>query len=190
MRQIEKLKRVQAEHRERLRQIVGDALKEEKILSESLNADGKVPLTFGERMADKIALFGGSWKFIFLFFFVVALWISLNVFALTVKFDPFPFILMNLFLSCVAALQAPFIMMSQNRKEERDRTRAENDYMVNLKAELEIRSLHQKIDLLLNESMKTLYDSQANQLALLKEIDLKIGIKRVPPEEKKTDVEL
>lgn len=187
MRAIERLKRTQAEQKERLRQIVRDSLKEEKILSENLIADGKGPLTFGERMADKIALFGGSWKFIFLFFLVVALWVSLNVFALTVKFDPFPFILMNLFLSCIAALQAPFIMMSQNRKEARDRTRAENDYMVNLKAEMEIRSLHQKIDLLLDESMKTLYDSQANQLAILKDIDQKIGLKRVLPEDKKTD---
>ena len=186
-REIERLRRVQAEQRERLRQIVGDALKEEKILSETLIADGKGPLTFGERMADKIALFGGSWKFIFSFLLIIILWVSLNVFALTVKFDPFPFILMNLFLSCIAALQAPFIMMSQNRKEKRDRCRAENDYMIDMKAEIEIRSLHQKIDFLMNEGMKTLYESQANQLAILKEIDQKIGLKRVVPEETKTD---
>ena len=90
------------------------------------------------------------------------------------KFDPYPFILMNLILSCIAALQAPVIMMSQNRQEEKDRMRNENDYLINLKAEMQIRSLHQKMDLLLKEQIKTLFDTQEKQFALLKEINLKL----------------
>jgi len=114
-------------------------------------------ITFGERMADKIAVFGGSWKFIisFLFFFMV--WISVNVIAYN-SFDPYPFILLNLVLSCVAALQAPLIMMSQNRQEQKDRIRSENDYKINLKAELEIQQINEKVDMLLiklSEHQKT-----------------------------------
>lgn len=93
----------------------------------------------------------------------------------TNTFDPFPFILMNLILSCIAALQAPIIMMSQNRQEEKDRKRSENDYLINLKAELEIRSLNQKIDLLLAEQIKVLFDSQAKQLEILKNIEKSIS---------------
>ena len=90
-------------------------------------------------------------------------------------FDPFPFILMNLILSCIAALQAPIIMMSQNRQEEKDRQRSENDYMINLKAEIEIRSLHQKIDLLQEEQIKVLFDSQAKQIEILRSIEAKLA---------------
>jgi uncharacterized membrane protein len=90
------------------------------------------------------------------------------------KFDPYPYILMNLILSCIAALQAPVIMMSQNRQEEKDRRRSENDYMINLKAEIEIRSLHQKLDVLLEEQLKTLFDSQAQQFNFLKKIEAKL----------------
>jgi uncharacterized membrane protein len=177
IRAIERLKQVQAEHREKLRQIVRDAMKEEKILSENLIATDDETITFGQRMADKIASFGGSWKFIIIFLIVLVTWVAINVLVLTLRFDPYPFILMNLFLSCIAALQAPVIMMSQNRKEQRDRARAENDYMINLKAEMEIRSLHQKIDLLVGEGLKTLYESQANQLTLLKEIEVCVNHK-------------
>lgn len=178
IRAIERIRKVQSEHREKLRQIVRDALKEEKILSENLIATDEEILTYGQRMADKIANFGGSWKFIMVFTFVLLIWVAINVMVLALRFDPYPFILMNLFLSCIAALQAPVIMMSQNRKEQRDRARAENEYMVNLKAEMEIRSLHQKIDLLVGEGLKTLYESQANQLALLKEIEGCVNHKR------------
>lgn len=171
IRAVERLRKVQAEHREKLRQIVRDAMKEEKILSEYLIATDDETVTFGQRMADRIASFGGSWKFIIIFLIVLGAWVLINVLVLALRFDPYPFILMNLFLSCIAALQAPVIMMSQNRKEQRDRARAENDYMINLKAEMEIRSLHQKIDLLVGEGLKTLYESQANQLTLLKEIE-------------------
>ncbi|MFL6596135.1 MAG: DUF1003 domain-containing protein, partial [Chthoniobacterales bacterium] len=107
-------------------------------------------LTFGERLSDHIATFGGSWRFIISFGAVLLLWIAANAFVFMNKgFDPYPFILLNLILSCLAAIQAPIIMMSQNRSEARDRLRAENDYKVNLKAELEIRHLHEKIDHLL-----------------------------------------
>lgn len=118
-----------------------------------------------------MASFGGSWKFILVFFLVMLIWIFLNVFILNdVAFDPYPFILLNLVLSCTAALQAPVIMMSQNRKEQKDRKRAENDYLVNLKSEIEIRNLHQKIDLLIVEQMKSLFETQKIQLEMLEEI--------------------
>lgn len=110
---------------------------------------GGRPSTAGERIADKVASFGGSWTFIILFCGVILAWIALNTWVLfTRAFDPYPYILLNLFLSCVAALQAPVILMSQNREAARDRQRAEEDYEVNLKAELEIKALHEKIELL------------------------------------------
>lgn len=106
--------------------------------------------TFGQRIADKVAAFGGSWTFIISFFIFILLWIGMNVYFLANKgFDPYPFILLNLILSCLASLQAPIIMMSQNRQEEKDRERAKKDYEVNLKAEDEIRQLNEKLDALL-----------------------------------------
>ena len=106
-----------------------------------------LPLTLGQRWADHIASFGGSWTFILLFFGVILGWILLNVAVLRRPgFDPYPFILLNLLLSCLAALQAPVIMRSQNRQEEKDRERAKKDYMINLKAELELRVMHEKLD--------------------------------------------
>ncbi len=105
-------------------------------------------LTFGEKMADKIALFGGSWKFIIAFMTFFGVWISVNIIAFN-AFDPYPFILLNLILSCIAALQAPLIMMSQNRQDQKDRIRSENDYKINLKAELEIQQLNEKVDFLI-----------------------------------------
>lgn len=111
---------------------------------------------FGDRMADKIADFGGSWTFILSFIGFLLVWISFNIYWLNNKgFDPYPFILLNLLLSCVAALQAPLIMMSQNRQEEKDRERAKEDLKINQKAEEEIRSLHEKLDLLIKEIRKT-----------------------------------
>jgi len=103
-------------------------------------------------------------------------WILFNTIApKRDDFDPYPFILMNLILSCIAALQAPIIMMSQNRQEEKDRKRGENDYMINLKAELEIRALHQKIDLLLEEQIKILFESQSEQMEILRSIEKKMS---------------
>ncbi|HWY35939.1 MAG TPA: DUF1003 domain-containing protein [Nitrosopumilaceae archaeon] len=116
--------------------------------------------TFGQRLSDRIAEFGGSWRFIIAFGFFMLLWIVINAFH-DEQFDPYPYILLNLILSCVAAMQAPVIMMSQNRKEEKDRQRSENDYKINLKAELEILQLHEKVDMLLvkfSEHQKTMQE--------------------------------
>lgn len=159
----------------KLHQIVQDTMKEEGLIVENLLHPPIELLTEGQKISDKVARFGGSWKFIIFFGIVLTFWIIFNVAALkSVIFDPYPFILMNLILSCIAALQAPVIMMSQNRQEEKDRKRGENDYLVNLKAEMEIRSLHQKMDLLLEKQIKTLYDIQAKEVELLKEINTKL----------------
>lgn len=116
------------------------------IMTEDVDEDFEEQLTFAERLSDKLAAFGGSWTFILLFFLSILGWITCNIYLLKQPFDAYPFILLNLLLSCIAAVQAPIIMMSQNRQETRDRLRAKNDYKVNLKAELEIRQLHEKID--------------------------------------------
>lgn len=113
--------------------------------------------TFGERLSDRIADFGGSWTFIITFLSFILLWILLNViWFVNTGFDPYPFILLNLILSCIAALQAPVIMMSQNRLEDRDRERAKNDYEINMKAEKEIKELHKKFDLLMKQQLEIL----------------------------------
>jgi uncharacterized membrane protein len=128
-------------------------------------------LTFGQRVSDRIAMFGGSWRFISLFGLVILGWIAINSFLMLARpFDPYPFILLNLVLSCLAAIQAPVIMMSQNRQESRDRKRAEYDYKINLKAELEIQQLHQKIDHLLNHQWERMVDIQELQMEMLEEI--------------------
>jgi len=125
---------------------------------------------FGERLSDRIATFGGSWNFILSFATFMIIWITLNVIFLTSKsFDPYPFILLNLILSCLAAMQAPIIMMSQNRQEIRDRRRAEGDYKVNLKAELEIRHLHEKVDYLLHQQATRLMEVQQIQLEAMQD---------------------
>jgi uncharacterized membrane protein len=112
----------------------------------------KETLTFGQRAADKIATFGGSWTFIISFFIILAIWIAFNVWALHNKgFDPYPFILLNLILSCLASIQAPIIMMSQNRQEEKDRERAEWDLKINEKAEAEIREISKKLTILMTQ---------------------------------------
>jgi len=157
-----------------LDQEVIDSLQEHEILSENIGKEFEQELTFGERLSDKIASFGGSWTFILVFFAVLLIWIVINgVILATRAFDPYPFILMNLILSCLAAIQAPIIMMSQNRAEARDRARAENDYKVNLKAELEIRHLHEKIDHLLRKQYNRLFEIQQIQIELLEELGQK-----------------
>ncbi|NBU72878.1 MAG: DUF1003 domain-containing protein [Bacteroidetes bacterium] len=121
----------------------------------------KNKLSYGQRMADRIAAFGGSWTFIFLFFGILMGWIVLNAWILNQSaYDPYPFILLNLILSCLAAIQAPIIMMSQNRQEEKDRIHAENDYLINQKAEKEIRELHQKVDELREQIQALISNSQ------------------------------
>jgi len=127
--------------------MVFDAVKNHELLTDQLRTDNKAERTFGERMADAVAKFGGSWAFIGTFLLIMTAWMVINVAHLANNgFDPYPFILLNLVLSCVAALQAPIIMMSQNRKDQRDRHRAEDDYLINLKAEIEIRHLNQKME--------------------------------------------
>lgn len=127
--------------------------------------------TFGQLVADKVADFGGSWKFIILFGVFIVLWILANIYILYNKgFDPYPFILLNLILSCLAALQAPVIMMSQNRQEEKDRERARKDYMINLKSELEIRMLHEKLDHLVRHQQEELIEIQKIQIEMMNDI--------------------
>lgn len=127
--------------------------------------------TFGQKIADKVAAFGGSWKFIILFGIFILLWILANIYLLINKgFDPYPFILLNLILSCLAALQAPVIMMSQNRQEEKDRERAKKDYMINLKSELEIRMLHEKLDHLIMHQQEELIEIQKVQIEMMNDI--------------------
>ncbi|SEP55539.1 DUF1003 domain-containing protein [Flavobacterium urocaniciphilum] len=159
----------------KLQEIVKKAISEEQLILNNLLHPPTEKLTKGQIISDKVANFGGSWAFIISFFIVLVAWIVFNSLALkNLTFDPYPFILMNLILSCVAALQAPIIMMSQNRQEEKDRKRSENDYLINLKSELEIRALNQKIDLLIEEQIKVLFDSQAKQLEILKKIEEKL----------------
>jgi uncharacterized membrane protein len=127
--------------------------------------------TYGQVIADKVASFGGSWTFIVSFFVFILLWIGSNVVLLLNKgFDPYPFILLNLILSCIAALQAPVIMMSQNRQEEKDRERAKKDYLINLKSELEIRMLDEKIDHLIMHQQQELIEIQKVQIEMMNDI--------------------
>lgn len=145
-----------------------DSLENGQILSRQPEEDP--PSSFGERAADTVASFGGSWTFIGLFAAVLTGWIALNVsHILSHPFDPYPFILLNLLLSCVAAIQAPVIMMSQRRQETKDRQRSQNDYQVNLKAELEIRQLHEKLDHQLANQWQKLMALQQVQIDMLEE---------------------
>jgi uncharacterized membrane protein len=172
---LQELLDTENKHLAKLHEIVKKAIEEEQLLSAELGErQSSVKLTFGDQLADKVALFGGSWKFIIWFLSVMMIWIGINTVVLLKGFDPYPFILLNLLLSCIAALQAPIIMMSQNRKEAKDRQRAENDYLINLKAELEIRSLNQKMDLSLVDQFKHLCDIQQKQIELLMRIQTMI----------------
>ena len=171
LKETENLTKSGREQLSKLHHIVQKSIDEEKLVVENLLNEPKEILTRGQSISDKVARFGGSWSFIISFSAILFAWIVFNTYAATAnQFDPYPFILMNLVLSTIAALQAPVIMMSQNRKEEKDRKRNENDYMINLKAELHVRSLHQKIDLMQKEQMKVLYETQAKQLELLESI--------------------
>lgn len=173
-----KILKSEVDHLAKWQLIVQQAIKEEKLIVENLLHQPKEILNIGDSLSDKVANFGGSWKFIIIFSSVLIVWICVNTILLkSLVFDPYPFILMNLVLSAIAALQAPIIMMSQNRKEEKDRMQSENDYLINLKAELEVRNLHQKMDLLMEEQIKVLFESQAKQLVILKKIEEKIDKK-------------
>jgi uncharacterized membrane protein len=148
-----------------------ESLQRHETLSSNVDAEFEKDSTLGEKMADGLASFGGSWPFIIIFASILFVWIALNTFLLLKKpFDPYPFILLNLVLSCLAAIQAPVIMMSQNRQESKDRLRSQHDYQVNLKAELEIRQLHDKIDHLLSNQWERQVEIQQIQIDLLSEL--------------------
>lgn len=152
---------------------VMDALQKGRFLATDPLQDMDMNLSPTQKLADKIAAFGGSWTFILSFLFVLTAWIILNSgFLLARPFDPFPFILMNLILSCVAALQAPVIMMSQNRQESKDRARSEHDYQINLKAELEIRALREQMDRFTSHQWSGLLEIQRIQMEMLEAISL------------------
>jgi uncharacterized membrane protein len=147
------------------------SLQEHEIISRDVERQYEAQLTAGERIADRVAEFGGSWRFIIIFAGVLLAWIAVNSVALLGRrFDPYPYILLNLVLSCLAAVQAPIIMMSQNRQEAKDRLRAQHDYRVNLKAELEIRQLHWKLDQLLQHQWRRLLEIQKIQTELIEEL--------------------
>ena len=146
-------------------------MEDRSVLSEDTTEVFDRQLTIGERVADRIADFAGSWTFIILFFVVLLVWIAINsIILLSKPFDPYPFILLNLVLSCIAAIQAPVIIMSQNRQEARDRLQAQHDYQVNLKAELEIQNLHEKMDHLLINQGQRLLEIQNIQVELMEEL--------------------
>ena len=154
-----------------LDRIVLNGLSNKDILSRNTEEESSKQDTFASRVSDQIAKFGGSWKFILTFMFIIFGWISLNTIIRPVEsFDPYPYILLNLVLSCIAALQAPVIMMSQNRQEAKDRMRAEQDYIINMKAELEIRNLTAKIDQLMSNQWQSLVEIQAIQTEIMSEI--------------------
>ena len=167
---LKQLLDIESGHLKKLNEIVVQAVEEQNLLSQKLYDFEDKERKIGAVLADNVASFGGSWYFILSFLLFMLIWMGINLYYLSKPFDPYPFILLNLILSSIAAIQAPVIMMSQNRKEQKDRQRAVNDYMINLKSEIEIRNLHQKIDLLVSEQMQTLFDIQKAQVDLMEDI--------------------
>lgn len=155
-----------------LEKIVVNKLRDHGSLTRELQDDeDDIKLSFGQRLADKVADFGGSWTFIVSFLVFIAIWMAVNIYWLSNRaFDPYPFILLNLILSCLAAFQAPIIMMSQNRQEDKDRQRAKKDYMINLKSELEVRMLHEKMDHLIIHQQQQLLAVQEVQVGMMKDL--------------------
>lgn len=150
------------------------SLQQHELITKNVETQLDQKWTVGERLADKIASFGGSWSFLICFAIFLAIWIVMNTIVMTTHpSDPYPFILLNLILSCIAAIQAPIIIMSQNRQEAKDRLRSQNDYQINLKAELEIQHLNEKIDHLLMHQWNRLAQIQEIQLDLLSEMSKK-----------------
>jgi uncharacterized membrane protein len=159
-----------------LEQEVMNSLRAGELVADDLNREFDQSLTLGERLADRVAAFGGSWRFISIFFIVMAAWIVANsLYLLWRPFDPYPYILLNLGLSLLAAIQAPIIMMSQNRQEARDRLRAENDYKVNLKAELEVRAIGEKLDQLIHHQWAHLLEIQQIQMEMIDDLVVRKG---------------
>ncbi len=163
---------LKAEHGDisELEQQVAESIARADTLADNIEESYEEKRTLGQVAADKVATFGGSWAFIIWFMLVMAAWMAVNV-VLTARhaFDPYPFILLNLVLSTLAAIQAPIIMMSQKRQEQKDRLRSLNDYQVNLKAEIEIRALHEKIDYLLIKQWQRMAEIQEMQLEIMQE---------------------
>ncbi len=152
---------------------VAESIARQETIAENTEDDFEEHRTLGERFSDNLASFGGSWAFLISFGFVLVIWMAINgLMGETKAFDPYPFILLNLVLSCIAAVQAPIIMMSQKRQESKDRLRSLNDYQVNLKAELEIRHLHEKMDHLVTRQWQRLAEIQQVQLEMLQEAQL------------------
>ena len=173
---IESLLKKEKEYARTEEDVLNSILSKE-IISENSNKVYSKKQLIGQNIADSVAKFGGSWTFILIFIFILLFWIILNSITLMKKpFDPYPYILLNLVLSCLAALQAPVIMMSQNRQEEKDRIRAENDYQVNLKAEIEIKILHEKLNHLITDQWDRLVEIQEIQLELLEDLQKKIEL--------------
>jgi uncharacterized membrane protein len=166
---LEELRKAESEHQKAMNKIVLDSIAEQESLIPKLyEEEHNIHYNCGERISDKIATFGGSWVFIGIFFFFISIWMAYNLLLDDKKtFDPYPFILLNLVLSCLAAIQAPVILMSQNRKETRDRKRAQDDYLINLKAEIENHTMDKKLDLLINERFKELIEIQEVQIKKL-----------------------
>ena len=165
-------------------------LRDREPISRNVHAETAEQLTFGQKVADKVAAFGGSWPFIIIFLCILLSWIALNTYLLLnhrKTFDPYPFILLNLVLSMLAALQAPVIMMSQNRQAEHDRKDAEHDYEVNLKAEFEIMALNEKMDELRTQQWEQLMQAQRDQINKLLDLEKALRLsegKNLPAEDK------
>lgn len=158
---------------------VMESIQDKELLAENINLQFEKGLTLGQRLSDGLSNLAGSWHFIIGFVFILVIWILVNVVVLVSKaFDPYPFILLNLVLSCLAAIQAPVILMSQNRQEQKDRIRAESDYRTNLKAELEIRHLHEKLDHLIRNQWQRLLEIQEVQTELMEELTRKQNYKQ------------
>lgn len=154
-----------------MRENVLNAMREQTTLTDKIEIEDLQVLSVGQKIADKVAYFGGSWTFIISFGVFLVIWILINgIWYANQGFDPYPFILLNLILSCIAALQAPVIMMSQNRQEEKDRERSKKDYMINLKSELEIRTLHEKLDHLIMHQQKEMIEIQRLQMDMMNDI--------------------
>jgi uncharacterized membrane protein len=175
---------LQQEHGEftELDRQVAESISKQDTIAENTEEEYEENRTFGERLSDKLASFGGSWSFLIYFGVFMAIWMGYNLLrGDPAAFDPYPFILLNLVLSCIAAIQAPVIMMSQNRQDQKDRQRSNNDYRVNLKAELEIRHLHEKMDYLISRQWKRLSEIQQVQLDMMTENRARAGDKAKTP---------
>lgn len=167
---VEEMLRAELDEFSELDKQVAESIANQETIAENVEDDFLEHRTLGQRLSDHLASFGGSWTFLISFGVFLLIWMAINIaIGQTKSFDPYPFILLNLVLSCIAAIQAPIIMMSQKRQEAKDRLRARNDYQVNLKAELEIRHLHEKLDHLITKQWQRLAEIQQIQLEMLQD---------------------